>query len=77
MEVGVGYFGVYVINWLFFLFFKTNFEDVHESEIHRPDKLPSVSETVLAEQLLLSFSGGCDIFFILREKITSCACLFG
>ena len=31
----------------------------------------------LLTELLLKLSGGCGIFFILREKGTSCACLLG
>ena len=28
-------------------------------------------------KLLLKFRGGCDVFLVLREKITSWACLLG
>ena len=70
MELKLGYFVVYVINWLFRRFLNMFWRS------SRKPNLPSRSTpkcfwnfTCLPE-LLLKFSGGCDVFFILREKIT-------
>ena len=50
---------------------------MRESPIYCPGKHSNVFETTCLTELLLKFIGESNVFFILREKITSCASLLG
>ena len=72
-EFQVSYSAVYVTSWLFCLPFKifTKVEGIVQINAQMFLVL-----YILANRVI-KFSGGFDIFFILRKKTASCACLMG